>query len=200
MCRSTKFQPINEVVEDEIPHLGHDRSCWTAQIGVNGHNTTFKLDTGAAVTVLSDHVQWLEGVQLTETHQVLRGPGGIRLPVKGVFHANLMYRQNSITESEYVLHNQPHSLLGERGCVELGLIIHTDNIDAVDPGLPTFRAEFPKLFSGLDKLQAECHITVRPDAKPHCQEQEQSAKWMISSSMEEAMQNTTTGSEPFFTV
>ena len=89
---------------------------------MNGHDTLFKLDTGAAVTVLSDNVEWLRSISLTETSYMLRGPGDFCLPVKGQFYATLKYGQTSITEPVYVLHNQACSLLSRKACVELGLI------------------------------------------------------------------------------
>ena len=49
---------------------------------MNGRTTLFKLDTGAAVIVLSDDVQWLQEVEITKTSQVLRGPGNTQLRVK----------------------------------------------------------------------------------------------------------------------
>lgn len=52
---------------------------------MNSRTTRFKLDTEAAVTVLSDDVQWLQDVELTKTSQVLRDPGNTQLPVKGLF-------------------------------------------------------------------------------------------------------------------
>ena len=117
VCRSKKHNSnkVHEVEEDEndeIFFLGEINSdYWTAQIEVNGHTTLFKLDTGAAVTVLSDSVQWLQGIHLTETSHTLRSPRGIRLSVKGQFNATLKYRQTSITEPVYVLHKEKCSLL-----------------------------------------------------------------------------------------
>ena len=84
---------------------------------VNSHTTCFKLYMGAAVTVLSDDVQWLKDVELTKTSQVLRGPGNTQLPLKGLFYATLKYRQSKLTEPIYVVHNQKCSLLSMRACV-----------------------------------------------------------------------------------
>ena len=89
---------------------------------MNDRTTRFKLDTGAAVTVLSDDVQWLQNVELTKTSQVLRGPGNTQLPMKGLFYATLKYRQSKLTEPTYVVHNQSCSLLSRRPRVELGLM------------------------------------------------------------------------------
>ena len=61
------------------------------------------------------------------------------------------------------------SLLSRRACVELGLIRRVDkDVEEVTTGPTDFKAEFPALFSGLGKLKTECHITLRPDAKPFC--------------------------------
>ena len=110
LCRSKKrnSNKVHQVEEDgdEVFFLSEINSAstdyWTAQIEVNGHNTLFKLDTGAAVTVLSDNVEWLRNISLTETSHTLRGPGNIRLSVKGQFQATLKYGQTSITEPVYI--------------------------------------------------------------------------------------------------
>ena len=100
---------------------------------MNGRTTRFKLDTGAAVTVLSDDVQWLQDVELTKTSQVLRGPGNTQLPVKGLFYTTLKYRESKLTEPIYVVHNQ--KLLSRRACVELGLIRRADkDVEEVNTG------------------------------------------------------------------
>ena len=87
-----KVHAVEEEEEEDIHFLGEigsDKNYWSAQKGVNGRTTCFKLDTGAAVTVLSDDVQWLKDVELTKTSQVLCGPGNTQLPVKGLFSATL---------------------------------------------------------------------------------------------------------------
>ncbi|XP_068733036.1 uncharacterized protein [Montipora capricornis] len=90
VCLSKKPYPrkvhaVEEQEEEDILFLGEigcEENYWSAQIGVNGRTTRLKLDTGAAVTVLSDDVQWLQDVELTKTSQVLCGPGNTQLPVK----------------------------------------------------------------------------------------------------------------------
>ena len=104
-------QSVNEVSDlenVEIPFLGEIQgpgSQWTAQVNVNGHSTCFKLDTGAAVSVISDKEPWLANQQLVKTQQVLKGPGGTLLSVVGEFKATLEYRNRSLTESVYILRN-----------------------------------------------------------------------------------------------
>ena len=139
--------------EEEILHLGEiqgEGNCWTTQLGVNGHNTCFKLDTGAAVTVIGDNVPWLKHQVLTISKQALRGRGGIRIPVIGMFQANLKYRQRKVTEPVYVIPNQESALLSRKACVKLGLITRIDQqIEEVISTPADFKAEFPSLFGGL---------------------------------------------------
>ena len=47
---------------------------WTAQLGINGRNARFKLDTVAAVTVIGAHTSWLKDQKLVKPKQTLRGP------------------------------------------------------------------------------------------------------------------------------
>ena len=48
---------------------------------VDGHETRFKLDTGEAVSIVSDQEPWLKEEQLKKSQQILRGPGGTILSV-----------------------------------------------------------------------------------------------------------------------
>lgn len=83
--------------------------------------------------------------------------------------ATLKYRQRKVEELVYVLHNQPCSLLSRKACAELGRITRTPTeVSEIHSTQPDFKAEFPALCEGLGKLQAESHITLRPDAEPHC--------------------------------
>ena len=78
-----KRASINEVAdleEVEVPFLGEiccsEANFWTAIVKVDGHETHFNLDTGAAVSIVSDKEPWLKDYQLTKSQQILRGPGG----------------------------------------------------------------------------------------------------------------------------
>ena len=157
---------------EEVLFLGEVQTTgrgWTAQLGINGHSTRFKLDTGAAVTVIGAHTSWLKDQKLVKPKQTLRGPGNIQIPVIGVFQANLSYRQRKVTEPVYVIPDQTCPLLSRKACVALGLITRTDDeIGEVTPRNADFKTEFPSLFSGLGKVKTEVQITLQPDAKPHC--------------------------------
>ena len=114
VCLSTKQaskrSSVNEVAdleEVEVPFLGEvyssDADFWTAVVKVDGHETHFKLDTGAAVSIVSDQEPWLKDNQLKKSQQILRGPGGTILSVVGTFQATLTYEGRQISETVYVL-------------------------------------------------------------------------------------------------
>nr|KAG5700450.1 hypothetical protein BaRGS_010363 [Batillaria attramentaria] len=50
----------------------------------------------------------------------------------------------------------------------LGIIKRVDNVTDSTREVPDFKAEFPKLFSGLGTLQTKYTITLKPDAHPVC--------------------------------
>ena len=138
---------------------------WTAVVTVDGHETCFKLDTGAAVSIVSDKELWLKDQQLSNTDQILRGPGGTILSVIGTFIATLEYKGCKITEPVYALKDQRHSLLSKKACVGLGLIARIGEV-VTQPA--NFKEEFPQLFTGLGKLKTEYQIKLNPEVKPVC--------------------------------
>ena len=71
--QTAQCSSINEVAdleEVEVPFLGEVYSCeadfWTTIVKVDGHETHFKSDTGAAVSIVSDKEPWLKDHQLTK--------------------------------------------------------------------------------------------------------------------------------------
>ena len=83
VCRSSA-SPTKKICEleedeeqeegDEILFLGEVQTTgggWTAQLGVNDRNTRFKLDTGAAVTVVGANTSSLKDQKLVKPKQTL---------------------------------------------------------------------------------------------------------------------------------
>ena len=132
---------------------------------MDGHETHFKLDTGAAVSIVSDKEPWLKDHQLTKSQQILRGPGGTILSVVDTFRATLAYKQRQMSETVFVLKDQLYSLLSKKACVDPGLIAR---IREVNTQPVNFIGEFPQLFHGLGKPKTKYHIKLNPDVKPVC--------------------------------
>ena len=170
--QTAKRRSINEVAdleEVEVPFLSevcsHKADFWTAIVKLDGHETHFKLDTGAAVSVVSDKEPWFKDHQVTKSHKILRGLGGTILSVMGTFRATLTYKERQISETVFVLKDQLYSLLSKKACVDLGLITR---IGEVNTQPVNFIGEFPQLFHGLGKLETKYHIKLNPDVKPVC--------------------------------
>ena len=70
---------------------GTNNQPWTITLKMNGTNMTFKIDTGANVTVISDkeYSRSRDGA-LREFSQMLQGAGKSKLPVLGEFTATIV--------------------------------------------------------------------------------------------------------------
>ena len=177
VCRSAKQRAndVHQLEEVDLPYLGYvgakassdNDEHWTASVEVDGHSTSFKLDTGAAVTVVSDREPWLASADLQSSNTILRGPGASHIAVIGVMDATLTYNGKSFNELIYVIQNQEYSLLSRRACVGLEMIARVDNVEGADRA-SDFRVEHPSLFKGIGKLKTEHHITLRPNSTPVC--------------------------------
>ena len=147
----TSINEVADLEEVEDPFLGEvynsEADFWTAIVKVDGHETHFKLDTGAAVSIVSDKKPWLKNHQLTKSQQILRGPGGTILPVGGTFRTTLTSKERQISETDLVFKDQFYSLLSKKACEDLGLIAR---IGEVNTQPVNFIGEFPKLFSVLE--------------------------------------------------
>lgn len=177
MCRNKKLCEINAATvsensdtDDEVAFLGSlsaetKESPWVTEINVDKCNTLFKIDTGADVTAVPEtfYTQHQLG-RLDKPKRVLQGPGGTRLTVKGMFTATLSKNNHKTKEDIYVVQGLCTPLLSGHAAVALQLVarvnhISLDSIDAV-------RQEFPKLFSGLGKMEGEYNIVLKPGAQP----------------------------------
>ena len=170
VCLSKKHRAkrtsINEVValkEVEIPFLCEFYSCeadfWTAFVKVDGHKTHFKLDTGAAVSIVSDEEPWLKAHQLMILQQILRGPGGTILSIVGTFRATLTYKECQISETVFVLKDQFYYLLSKKACVDLGLIARIGEVNT---------SKFHWRISSVFQWSGKTGNQISDQAQPRC--------------------------------
>ncbi|KAL7880825.1 hypothetical protein SRHO_G00030790 [Serrasalmus rhombeus] len=174
-CRARKSSQVNialltEDVEDEVAFLGSlmadtDKGPWMTEIKMDHYNVVCKIDTGADVTAVPERLCSPDQLsRLVKSSKVLKGPGGTALSVKGKFTATLQKVQKSIKQDVYVVKDLATPLLGRPAVTALQLVarleeVNLDNEEAV-------KSEFPKLFSGLGKMQGEYKIVLKPGAKP----------------------------------
>ncbi|GFO17406.1 Pol polyprotein, partial [Plakobranchus ocellatus] len=125
VCRSGKVRAIQVEEEEADNFLGSVQDlgqvdAWTAELHVDGYPSTFKLDTGAAVSVVGE--DYADGRDLQPSDKILRGPGKTPLHVLGVFQACLKYKNRKIREALYIIQGQQHCLLNGSACARLGLV------------------------------------------------------------------------------
>ena len=87
---------------------------WTVNIMVNDHPVEFSIDTGADVTVISEHIyqQAAGKIILQPTNHKLCGPSRYALSVMGKCVAKLKRGNREIKETVYVVRSLHRSLLG----------------------------------------------------------------------------------------
>ena len=168
MCRSANS--VNEVQQDEQAFMGSVQDSestminpWAVTLLVNGKPLEFKIDTGADVTVIPKSVfDSVPGAQLRPAKKILSGPSNKILPVKGQFEATLKCGDREVKEDVFVVRRLRKALLGRPAIESLGLLCRVNTVRSEKD----LRRQFPKLFSGLGKLQGEYRIELRNDAKP----------------------------------
>lgn len=139
---------------------------WMADIIVKGRKVTFKIDTGADVSAIPEHV--LAGIilkdrKLGRVQKSLYGPGGTKLYVTGVTTETLTYKERNTTEKLFVVKDLQVALLSRAASLRLKLVARLDSISI---GLDTVKSAYPKLCDGLGRVQKPYTIKLKPDAKP----------------------------------
>ena len=138
---------------------------WCVQIQVEKDPVTFKVDTGAEVTTMSETTFYSlkkSAPQLKKSNQTLCGPNCSTLDVLGETTFKLIYKGKSSFERVFVIHNLQQNLLGLLAIKALEIIT---GINAITQSIPE---QYPTLFSGLVTFKREYTIKLRPGAKPFC--------------------------------
>ena len=138
---------------------------WTVNIMMNDYSIEFSIDIGADVTVVPEHVyqQAVGGVSLQATSHKLCGPGNHALSIIGIFMTKLKKGKHKTEETVYVIRSLHRPLLARPAIESLKLLKRINTIVGVTNS--SIKQQFPKLFTGLGKLQGNYHICLKPGAK-----------------------------------
>ena len=177
MCRAKKeptrnIQQVDEERQGESEEVYLDEAVtttdkgWFSRVTMNGNPVNFKLDTGAEVTVVPEHL--VGQAKLGRAKRTLLGPGSTKLRVKGVFQAAFESSRKVHAEDVYVVIGQKHPLLSRNACVALGLLsVHVDGLDIESWCATPVAKDFPSIFEGLGRLgNTPYHIQTESAASP----------------------------------
>ena len=138
--------------------------AWKVKIRVGSQDTTFKIDTGAEVTAVSEEFfRKLKGKDLKEPSRLLYGSGRQPLDVLGQFTERLHYKQKSSLQKIFVVKGLRTNLLGLPAITSLDLAARVDT--TIDYS-SLVNESFPNVFQGLGNLGEPYEIQLKPDAKP----------------------------------
>ncbi|XP_048586199.1 uncharacterized protein LOC116611839 [Nematostella vectensis] len=166
MCRSEKS--VREVSDNSEPSLGTidveelTTDCWNVDVTLEGIPVSFKLDTGADVTVIPEQIFKKTGCKRSNTR--LTGPGQQKLKVQGMIEAHITHKYKSIKENIFVVKDLMRPLLGRPTIETLNLV---SVINSVKLTQEEICKKFSKLFKGLGKLDTEYHIELKDGAEPY---------------------------------
>ncbi|KAL6459873.1 hypothetical protein MHYP_G00316320 [Metynnis hypsauchen] len=177
VCKSK--QPVHEVADEEelcqdslfLGEVRSDSTGWYSDVKLNGTVVSFKLDTGAAVTAIPTRLySYRRDGPLLHTPQKLFGPNYTRLAVVGKIQCSLESKNRDSSQPVFVIDNLARPLLGLPALTALHLVERMEEIDTPEVnGDPekTFKKKFPKVFTGLGRLEGDCHIRLREGAVPY---------------------------------
>ena len=151
---------LDAVTSDEQPR------AWTTKVLIGTSEVTFKLDTGAGVTAVSERVyQSLHPTtRLLKPTKVLYGPDRKQLQVLGQFTRTLSHDKKTSVQQIFVVKGLRTNLLGLPAITALNLAAR---LDSVDDYRAKVLAAYTDVFTGLGNLGEPYKIELKPDARPH---------------------------------
>ena len=136
-----------------------DKSGWYVNQTLDDKLVKFKIDTGASVTAIPENLCRVD--ELDTPVRRLLGAGGHRLLTVGSFSGSLSYGSVRTDQTIYVIQGLKEPLLGKPAIIELDLVQFAKSVIADTDTL--WLNKYPKLFSGLGKLQHIFDINLKRD-------------------------------------
>jgi len=116
------------------------------------------------VTAISEHTfHGLTKQKLISPKKVLYGPSRRPLQVIGQFEGKLVHKNNTATQTVYVVNGLKTNLLGLPAITALNLATRVDTTTET----PSIIQMYPTVFQGLRNLGEEYTIKTKPGAKPY---------------------------------
>ena len=141
-------------------------TSWMTTITLAQQEVTFKVDTGAAVTAITEQTHARLGKpSVSPPTKVLCGPTQYGLDVQGVFAGHFSSQGRMATGDVYVVKGLKTNLLGLPIITALHLVEKLCSTDLKDT--TGIKRQFPKVFSGLGTFGDGYEIKLKDDASPY---------------------------------
>ena len=138
-------------------------TSWTIKVKVEGENLSFKVDTGAEVTTISEKsYREINKPQLEKAGRKLYGPGRYPLRVIGQFSGKVSHNGRESIETIFVVAGLRTNLLGLPAIMALKLVARLEAVTVA-----SVVDKFPALFEGLGNLGEPFDIRLQPGARPY---------------------------------
>ena len=125
---------------------------------------TFKIDTGAEVSAISEATfTQLQNVKIEKTTRRLYGPVMSPLTVLGQFTASLTSKHVSCKQNVFVVKDLKRNLLGLPAITSLNLVSRLDSLQLTAKEI---QRQYPQLFHGLGTFGEEYEVSLAKDARP----------------------------------
>jgi len=139
------------------------KTLWLTELKMNDMTVTFKIDTGAEVSAISETtLRQLQTVQLKKPTRNLYGPAMSPLKVIGQFTANLGCKHTSCKQIVFVVKDLKQNLLGLPAITSLNLISRLNSLSLSSTNVQKL---YPQLFQGLDTLGDEYEVSLKNYSK-----------------------------------
>ena len=176
MCLSKKSatdtvqhaEDLNEEETEDDNFLGaitaQQTTQWLTEVSVNKVPLTFKIDTGAEVSAISEAAfDRLPNVNLEKCSRKLYGPAMSPLCVLGQFTATLTHKQATSQQNVFVVQHLKRNLLGLPALISLNLVSRLDSVECTKTDV---EKRYPQLFNGLGQFGEEYEVSLKEGAKP----------------------------------
>lgn len=138
---------------------------WYIQMCVQGMKTTFKIDTGADVTVIGRELSDKLGLSVCKTGKKLFGAGHNPIEVVGTTKVYLSLGDQTVKQDIYVVPDQGMPLLGRPALRALNIVSVREAAEITDFA-NRYVDKFPMVFQGLGKFKHQYHIKINNEATP----------------------------------
>ena len=141
---------------------GEQSRIWVVDVKINDRTVSFKVDTGAEVTAISEPTWSSLGITtpLAKAKTLLFGPDQRPLEVVGKAPLPLAYNQKTCVQTVYIIKGLKNNLLGLPAIIELKFL---SNVCSVEKSIVS---QYPALFTGLGSFSQEYEIKIKPNSQP----------------------------------